>query len=71
MQVEELWDSMCSTAISLTSKALGDIHNAEALVQIKGVFALFIQTMEVWTTPTYRRDLLTLCCRDGATRFLD
>jgi hypothetical protein len=38
---------MCSTAISLTSRALGDIHNAEVLVQIKGAFALFIQTMEV------------------------
>jgi hypothetical protein len=61
---------MCSTAISLTSKALGDIHNAEVLVQIKAVFALFIQTMEVWITPPPRRKILTLCCRDGATRFL-
>ncbi|KAI1153029.1 exocyst complex subunit Sec15-like-domain-containing protein [Nemania diffusa] len=56
IDVEELWDSMCSTAISLTSKALGDIHNAEALVQIKGVFALFIQTMEGWGYTVSRLD---------------
>ncbi|KAJ8123706.1 hypothetical protein ONZ43_g406 [Nemania bipapillata] len=62
IDVEELWDSMCSTAISLTSKALGDIHNAEVLVQIKGVFALFIQTMEGWGYSVSRLDdyLVTL-----------
>lgn len=38
---------MCSAAITLTTKALGDINNAEDLVKIKGAFALFIQTMEV------------------------
>ncbi|KAF2969259.1 hypothetical protein GQX73_g4361 [Xylaria multiplex] len=62
IDVEELWDSMCSTAISLTSKALGDIHNAEILVQIKGAFALFIQTMEGWGYSVTRLDdfLVTL-----------
>lgn len=45
--MDELWDSMCQTAISLTSKALGVVSNAEVLLKIKGVIALFIQTMEV------------------------
>ncbi|RYC63374.1 hypothetical protein CHU98_g2804 [Xylaria longipes] len=56
IDVEELWDSMCSTAISLASKALSDIHNAEILVQIKGAFALFIQTMEGWGYSVTRLD---------------
>ncbi|KAI1122899.1 exocyst complex subunit Sec15-like-domain-containing protein [Nemania abortiva] len=62
IDVEELWDSMCSAAITLTSKALGDIHNAEVLVQIKGLFALFIQTMEGWGYSVSRLDdyLVTL-----------
>ncbi|KAI0866793.1 exocyst complex subunit Sec15-like-domain-containing protein [Xylaria cubensis] len=62
IDVEELWDSMCSTAISLASKALSDIHNAEILVQIKGAFALFIQTMEGWGYSVTRLDdfLITL-----------
>ena len=46
-QVDELWDSMCHTAISLISKALNDVDNAEVLLKIKGVIALFIQTMDV------------------------
>lgn len=48
MDVDELWDSMCTSAITLTSRALGDITNAEVLLKIKGVIALFIQTMEGW-----------------------
>jgi hypothetical protein len=40
---------MCSAAINLTSRALGDVTNAEVLLKIKGVIALFIQTMEVST----------------------
>ncbi|KAI0405340.1 exocyst complex subunit Sec15-like-domain-containing protein [Xylaria palmicola] len=62
VDVEELWDSMCSAAVSLTSKALSDIHNAEVLVQIKGAFALFIQTMEGWGYSVTRLDdfLVTL-----------
>lgn len=38
---------MCSAVIKLTSNALGEISNAETLLKIKGVIALFIQTMEV------------------------
>ncbi|KAG7127320.1 Exocyst complex component sec15 like protein [Verticillium longisporum] len=46
--VDELWDSMCHTAIGLTSTALDEVSNAEVLLKIKGVMALFIQTMEGW-----------------------
>lgn len=38
---------MCHTAITLTSQALNEVSNAEILLKIKGVIALFIQTMEV------------------------
>lgn len=46
--VDELWDSMCQTAITLVSKALHEVDNAEMLLRIKGVIALFIQTMDSW-----------------------
>jgi exocyst complex component 6 len=45
--VDELWDSVCRAAIALTAKAMNDVDNAEVLLKIKGVIALFIQTMEV------------------------
>ncbi|CAG8971932.1 hypothetical protein HYALB_00003267 [Hymenoscyphus albidus] len=48
VDVDELWDSMCSTAIKLITKALDQVDNAEVLLKIKGVIALFIQTMEGW-----------------------
>jgi hypothetical protein len=38
---------MCTAVINLTSKALSDIEDAEALIKIKTIIALFIQTMEV------------------------
>ncbi|TVY21260.1 Exocyst complex component sec15 [Lachnellula arida] len=46
--VDELWDSMCNSAIGLISKALDKVDNAEILLKIKGVIALFIQTMDGW-----------------------
>ncbi|KAH8130439.1 exocyst complex, sec15 subunit [Trichoderma asperelloides] len=48
VDVEELWDSMCTAAITITAKALTDIDNAEVLLKIKGFIAMFIQTMEGW-----------------------
>ncbi|KAI9785019.1 MAG: hypothetical protein M1839_001216 [Geoglossum umbratile] len=48
VDVDELWDSMCQSAIILISKGLNDIDNAEVLRKIKGVIALFIQTMDGW-----------------------
>ena len=47
IQVEELWDSMCQTAIMLISNALDSVNSAEMLLKIKGIIALFIQTMVV------------------------
>lgn len=44
---------MCSAIIKLTSNALGEISNAETLLKIKGVIALFIQTMEVCDNPIF------------------
>lgn len=48
VDVDELWDSMCHTAMSLISNALDAVDNAEVLLKIKGVIALFIQTMDGW-----------------------
>ena len=48
VEVDELWESMCTSAITLTSRSLGEISNAEVLLKIKSVYALFIQTMEGW-----------------------
>ena len=57
LQVDELWDSMCHTAINLISKALNTVDNAEILLKIKGVVALFIQTMDVSIRSAYQ-----ICC---------
>ncbi|KAK0738580.1 exocyst complex subunit Sec15-like protein [Schizothecium vesticola] len=48
IDVDELWDSMCQTAITLTTNALPAVTNAEALLKIKPIVGLFIQTMESW-----------------------
>ncbi|KAL5319896.1 hypothetical protein ACEPPN_012954 [Leptodophora sp. 'Broadleaf-Isolate-01'] len=62
VDVDELWDSMCQTAIALISKALDKVDNAEVLLKIKGVIALFIQTMDTWgySVATLDSFLLTL-----------
>lgn len=60
VDVDELWDSMCQTAISLISKALHEITNAEILLKIKGVIALFIQTMSSWGYPIGALDAFLL-----------
>ncbi|KND92627.1 Exocyst complex component sec15 [Tolypocladium ophioglossoides CBS 100239] len=62
VDVEELWESMCSAAINLTSRALNEVSNAEILLKIKGFIALFIQTMEGWgySISTLDTFLLTL-----------
>jgi hypothetical protein len=57
---------MCQSAITLISKALHDVNNAEMLLKIKGVLALFIQTMEVIPTETSLVILLTVSVSPGA-----
>jgi hypothetical protein len=42
---------MCQSTIALVSKALPTIDNDERLLKIKGVIALFVQTMGVSFTP--------------------
>jgi hypothetical protein len=46
--VDELWDSMCQSTISLISTALASVDSDEKLLKIKGIIALFIQTMDSW-----------------------
>jgi hypothetical protein len=61
---------MCQAAISLTSKALYDVADAEVLLKIKGFISLFTQTMEVKRTVALNEMLdLTniILARDGAT----
>ncbi|MCJ1276895.1 hypothetical protein MMC21_004702 [Puttea exsequens] len=48
IDVDELWDSMIQSALMLIVKALHEVTNAEVLLKIKGVIALFIQTMNLW-----------------------
>jgi exocyst complex component 6 len=50
--VEELWDSLCQTAITLMSKALSAVDNAEHLLKIKNLISLFIQTMNGFNLST-------------------
>lgn len=38
---------MCQTAITLISKALTTVDSTDLLLKIKGIIALFIQTMVV------------------------
>ncbi|KAI1406618.1 exocyst complex subunit Sec15-like protein [Hypoxylon fuscum] len=56
IEVEELWDSMCSAVISLTSKALSEVNDAQVLLNIKGRIDLFILTMEGWGYSVSRLD---------------
>lgn len=48
VDVDELWESMCQSAIALISNALPAIESDEKLLKIKGRIALFIQTMGSW-----------------------
>ncbi|KAL4976198.1 exocyst complex subunit Sec15-like-domain-containing protein [Aspergillus desertorum] len=48
VDVDELWDSMCHTAVGLISTALHEVDNAESLLKIKNLIALFMQTMNTW-----------------------
>ncbi|KAL3469387.1 exocyst complex subunit Sec15-like-domain-containing protein [Aspergillus californicus] len=46
--VDELWDSMCQTAVGLITQALHEVDNAESLLKIKNLIALFMQAMNTW-----------------------
>lgn len=38
---------MCQAAVSVISKALHEVDNAESILKIKNLLALFMQTMNV------------------------
>ncbi|PWW72722.1 exocyst complex subunit Sec15-like protein [Tuber magnatum] len=46
--VDDLWDSMCKKAIIMISQQVENVTEAEILLKIKTVLALFIQTMATW-----------------------
>ena len=46
VDVDELWDSMSQSAISLMSGAVLSIEDPEMLLRLTGVISLFVQTME-------------------------
>lgn len=58
--VDELWESMCQKAITLISGALPAIDNDETILRIKGVIALFIQTVNGWGYSVASIDKLTV-----------
>ncbi|KAL2358727.1 exocyst complex component Sec15 [Cryomyces antarcticus] len=60
VDVDELWDSMCQSAITLISSALPTVDNDEKLLKIKSVIALFIQTMDSWGYSVTSLDALLL-----------
>ena len=45
--IDELWDSMCQSSVTLITKALPTVDDDEKLLKIKSVVALFVQTMDV------------------------
>jgi hypothetical protein len=51
---------MIQSAIKLITRALNDVDNAELVLKIKGVIALFIQTMDASTQYPPTCTLLTL-----------
>ncbi|OQO03521.1 hypothetical protein B0A48_10185 [Cryoendolithus antarcticus] len=58
--VDELWDSMVQSAITLISAALPSVTNDEKLLKVKGVIALFVQTMDSWSYSVSALDSLLL-----------
>ncbi|PGH27932.1 hypothetical protein AJ80_00482 [Polytolypa hystricis UAMH7299] len=62
VDVDELWDSMCQNAVALITKALSAVDNAENILRIKNLIALFMQTMGAYdfSVTAFDRFLLTL-----------
>ncbi|KAF2205135.1 exocyst complex subunit Sec15-like protein [Delitschia confertaspora ATCC 74209] len=62
IDVDELWDSMCHSSITLITNSLHTVDNDELLLKIKGRVSLFMLTMEKWgySVSAMSRLLLTL-----------
>ncbi|RMZ86157.1 hypothetical protein DV737_g204, partial [Chaetothyriales sp. CBS 132003] len=61
-EVEELWETLCTSAISLMNRTLDQVDNAEHLLKIKNLISIFMQTMASFSynTTTMSTYLLTL-----------
>ncbi|KAF2666232.1 exocyst complex subunit Sec15-like protein [Microthyrium microscopicum] len=70
VDVDELWDSMCQSAIALISNALHTVDNDEKLLKIKGRISLFIQTMDSWSYSTSSLQSLVLVIFDKYSQIL-
>ncbi|KAK7539033.1 exocyst complex subunit Sec15-like-domain-containing protein [Phyllosticta citricarpa] len=70
VDVDELWDSMCQSAIALTTNALHTIDSDEKLLKIKGRIALFLQTMESWEYSVTSINTLLLTLFDKYSQLL-
>ncbi|EMF11961.1 exocyst complex component Sec15 [Sphaerulina musiva SO2202] len=68
--IDELWESMCQSSVSLISTALHHIDNDERLLKVKGVIALFIQTMDSWGYSVASLDGLLLTLFDKYSSLL-
>jgi len=68
--VDELWDSMCQSAISLIGSALHNVESDDKLLKIKGVIALFVQTMGSWGYSVTSLDTLLLTLFDKYSSLL-
>nr|POE56675.1 exocyst complex component sec15 [Quercus suber] len=68
--VDELWDTLCQAAIGLITAALQKVDNDEKLLKIKGVLALFIQTMDGWGYSVASLDSLLLTLFDKYSSLL-
>jgi exocyst complex component 6 len=60
VDVDELWDSMCQSAITLITNSLPTVDNDEMLLKVKGRVALFMLTMERWGYPISAMNSLLL-----------
>lgn len=58
--VEELWDSMVQSAVTLITASLPSVGSDDKLLKIKSILALFVQTMDSWGYSTSVLDSLLL-----------
>lgn len=70
VDVDELWDSMCQSAIALISNALQTVHDDEKLLRIKGRIMLFTQTMDSWGYSTASLNALLMTIFDKYSQLL-
>ena len=61
---------MCQSAITLITNGLHAVDNDEKLLKIKGVIALFVQTMDSWDYSIASLDSLLLTLFDKYAQLL-